>query len=102
MFDFSKFNWKEATSNKNGKSSVGLFICFWYAASLIFLTVISGITYFIKWIDKNSINNILLFVGVQMPIVLTYLFGRSTIENTTKTTTTEIGNNDLNYKEIKE
>lgn len=82
MFDFSKFNWKEAVSDKTGKSSVGLFICFWYALSLIFLTVLSGLTYFFKWIEKDSINNMLMFIGVQMPIVLAYLFGRSTIKNT--------------------
>lgn len=88
IFDFSKFNWKEATSDINGKSSVGLFICYWYGLSLILLTVISGACYFIKWIEKADINNILIFVGVQMPLVLTYLFGRKSLD-TTKTDGTE-------------
>ena len=48
---------------------------------MIILTVIAGILFFVKSVDQAGINNIFLFVGIQMPIVFTYLFGNKSLEN---------------------
>ena len=70
-FDFNKFNWREAVAGPDGKSSVGKMLCFWYGIALIILTVIAGILFFVKSVDQAGINNIFLFVGIQMPKVFT-------------------------------
>ena len=80
-FDFNKFNWKEAVSGPDGKSSVGKMLAFWYGVALIVLTFAAGILYFVKEMDKGDIQNIFLFVGTQMPIVLGYLLGNKNLEN---------------------
>jgi hypothetical protein len=81
QFDFSKFSWTEACVGPDGKSSAGKMLCFWFGWVLIMLTLIGGLLYFCKWVDASDINNIFIFVGIQMPIVLGYLLSNKSIEN---------------------
>lgn len=79
-FDFNHFNWKEAVAGPDGKSSAGKALCWWYGVALIALTVIAGVLYFFKSVDQAGINNIFIFVGLQMPIVLGYLLSNKNLE----------------------
>ena len=79
-FDFNKFNWKEAVAGPDGKSSAGKMLCWLYGLSLILLTCIAGILYLLRWVDQSGINNIFIFVGLQMPIVLGYLLSNKNLE----------------------
>lgn len=79
-FDFRKFSWTEAVAGPDGKSSAGKMLSFWYGVVLVGLAALAGILYLVKGINKDDIQNIFLFVGTQMPIVLTYLFGNKSQE----------------------
>ena len=84
QFDFSKFSWREACVGPDGKSSAGKALCFWFGVVLIILTLMGGVLYFLKWVNASEINNIFIFVGLMMPIVLGYLLGNKNLENTKK------------------
>lgn len=79
-FDFKKFHWQEAVSGPDGKSSAGKMLCWLYGVALTVLTAIAGILYFIKTVDQAGINNIFIFVGIQMPVVLSYLLTNKNLE----------------------
>jgi len=85
QFDFSKFSWTEACVGPDGKSSAGKMLCFWFGIVLIILTIMGGLLYFVKWVDSSEINNIFIFVGIQMPIILGYLLSNKSIENKANT-----------------
>lgn len=90
-FDFKSFNWKEATSNEHGQSSAALFVCFWFGVSLIILTLIVGFLLVVNSFYKLTIDftPILLFIGTQIGIVMTYLFGRLSSNNKLKIETND-------------
>jgi len=82
-FDYKRFHWREACSGPDGKSSAGRFLCFWFGVVLILLSFLGGLLYCIKWVNSSQINNIFIFVGLMMPIVLGYLLGNKNLDNKT-------------------
>lgn len=101
-FNHSKWSLSEALNSAKGQSSVGLFIAFFYGVVLILLTFLTGIAFFIKYIEKDSINNMLMFVGIQMPLVLGYLFSQKALDKDVVKTDNSIISQDLTVTDKKE
>jgi hypothetical protein len=82
-FDFSNFNWKEATSNDAGKSSAALFLSFFYGLSLVLMTI--SVTFILVYNSFEKLNvdftSVFLFIGTQMGVVFGYLFARKASDN---------------------
>ncbi len=92
----NEFSWQEAVNGSDGQSSAPLFVCFWYGVALIFLTIIVGILLVVNAIHKIEVdfNTTYLFIGTQIGIVLTYLYGRKVSDN--NVVKAEINKNTLN------
>ena len=87
-FNIQKFNWREFVKNSSGIPSAGLFIAFWFGITLLFLFI--PITLFLliahrvnALVSSDLINNLLLFIGTQISVVLTYLSVHKATDNST-------------------
>lgn len=76
-FDFNKFNWREAVSGPDGKSSVGKWLCLCMGIALIIGTLICFTLLVIKHVSPavqgDTLTVCFTFIGTQFAAILAYL-----------------------------